>query len=312
MPLPPSQPMHLPIRPGDFHRFGLAVNGQADDAVKWFSSMFGAGQISTGSYGLHDFRMHDREHQPEDREHAHAMPMLWLGGLPLIIFTAEDPPGGIAHFLNRYGPGIHSLAWSINDMWAAESLLREHGVRITGPDIPGRHFFMHPADSARIMIEWTDSMLAADPRDGGPTPSTPGSVVTIRDIAWVTAVVQDVEASAATLGAIVDVQRLEGNPRGPVDDEHTLDLAIGDAVLRLVAPQSSSSPYAAALESGGERLLSLCMGVDDLGSSLAALEQAGVGVLAGEGPVRRTEPATTLGLALEWTDSYEKPGHRAH
>jgi len=306
--------MRLPLRPGDFHRFGLAIETDLEKAVDWLSTTLGAAPFSNGSYGLHNFQMRDPETPTNPDDHdptAHRLPMMWVGGMPIILFTAEEPAGGISHFLNRYGPGIHSLAWVLDDMWASESLLRRHGVRITGTDIPGRHFFMHPADTARIMIELTDSMLSGDPRDGGATPSTPNPVVEVRDIAWVTAVVKDVEASAKVLEDILDVRRLEGNGRGPVEREHTLDLAIGDAVVRLVAPQSPDSPYAAALESGGERLYSLCFGVDDLDSSLAALEKAGVGVIAGDDAVRFTDPASTLGLVFEWTDSYQKPAHRS-
>jgi hypothetical protein len=47
-----------------------------------------------------------------------------------------------------------------------DAQLRRPGARISGVDIAGRHFFIHPDNTAGLLIELTDTEFADDPRDG--------------------------------------------------------------------------------------------------------------------------------------------------
>ncbi|MDP3890776.1 VOC family protein [Nocardioides sp.] len=308
MPLPPSQPTSLPLAPGDFHRLGFATSGTLEETARWFSRVLGAATLTGGSIGLHDFQMGAPEAHGRHNDSQAPVKVMWLGGKPIALFTATEPTSGVATFLDRYGPGIHSLAWTVDDLWATDALLRRDGVRVTGTDIPGRHFFMHPRDTAGIFIEWTDSIFAQDPRDGAPPPPAPEeAVVVVRDLAWITAVVRDAAATAETLTKLVDCTRLAGNGAGAAADAEVVDLAISDLVLRLVAPRDPASPLGTALATRGPRLYSACLGVDNLALTRKSLAAENIEVLSEGGGTFVTDPADTLGLVLEWADTYVAP-----
>src|ERR1700760_427628 len=158
------------VQPGLFHRLGLVVDdvGAADG---WYRRVMGCVPVSRTE------RPHQDSGQPVvnvlDLEGA-ASRMLWHGGLPLILLGAATPDGVVARFLSRWGPGMHSVAWEIDDMWTVEHLLRQRDIRITGVNVPGRHFFMHPADTDGLLLEWTDTSISGDPRRGDPRPAETG------------------------------------------------------------------------------------------------------------------------------------------
>ena len=77
--------------------------------------------------------------------------------------------------------------------------------------------------------------------------------------------------------------------------------------VRLVSPLSSRSRYAEALERHGERLHGVCIVVDELDAALVQLEEEGVTVVERAGPQAWTDPASTLGLPLEWIDRRALP-----
>jgi hypothetical protein len=235
----------------------------------------------------------------------------WVGSMPFAVFEATNVQSEVARFLRRYGPGLHSLSWTVEDLWTVENLLRRGDVRITGTDIPGRHFFMHPKDSGSVLVEWTDYYLNDDPRDGAVLSRACAPVVDVVDVAWITAVVRDTEAAAVTLGRLIDLDVVTGNPCGPRDQEDTLDLLIADMTLRLVAPRSDRSRYAAALDRHGERLASVCLGVADLGKAKMALASAAIDVIETTSVSVWTDPGATLGLTLEWADEYVSTRLRA-
>jgi hypothetical protein len=228
--------------------------------------------------------------------------VLWVGPSPLAVFVPAGKSSPLTGFLSRYGPGIHSLAWSVDDLWTVESLLRRHGVRITGTDIEGRHMFMHPKDAAGILVEWTDTDFAEDPRHGSEQIGPTDGAVPVRGLARVTAVVRDLDASVGVLSTLMDVEA--GAPRpGDFPGETTADLQIFDLVLRLTTPESPDSRWSGFLEDGGERLASLAWAVDDLAATEERLQEAGILVMERAGSVLLTDPADTLGLRMEWTQA---------
>jgi len=229
--------------------------------------------------------------------------MLWHGGLPLLLLGAVTPDGPIGRHIARWGSGVHSVAWEIEDMWTVEHLLELRDIRITGVNVPGRHFFMHPADTHGMLIEWTDTRIAGDPRRGHPVAAEgPGAVGGIQGIAWVTAVVADADATTALLVEMTGATPILGNPTNDDGVDRTMDLQVGDVTLRLVTPRTEGSPYMAAL-SGGPRLWSYAVRVPDLDAALAGLNEVGVGVLDRAGPIAWTDPTTTAGVRIEWTDA---------
>jgi catechol 2,3-dioxygenase-like lactoylglutathione lyase family enzyme len=269
---------------GLFHRLGVAVREEtgtvepdggaaaAGTAAAWFAGVLGA-------------EVERSQLEPGD---THSTTMLWLGPSPFAVFAAgaADTTGTIGRYLERFGPGLHSVAWRVRDLQGAEDALRGRGYTIVGVNREARHFFLHPKETFGILLELTDQ--AADdarhqPRSHGP----------VREMAWMTALVGDLEAAEALFSDLLGAESVAGLPAGSPSVEDTLDLAIGDVVLRLVRPTSSASRYSAFVADVGDRLHSVALRVDSLD---------GVPVPLVERSDRRgwTDPAHTFGVRFEW------------
>jgi hypothetical protein len=228
--------------------------------------------------------------------------LLWIGHLPVAVFTAPGDEGPMARYVARYGAGLHSVAWTVQDLWGTETIVRRRDIRITGVDLPGRHFFLHPADTSGLLIEFTDTEFEEDPRDGAGLEPAPEPLVPVVGIAWLTVVVRDAEKTAARLSSLLPAERVRGLPAGEPEVESAIDLRVSDVVLRLVSPKRPESRYAQPLESTGERMTAVGLAVADLDASVARLAAQGIGVTHRDGHRAWTDPAATLGLSLEWTD----------
>jgi catechol 2,3-dioxygenase-like lactoylglutathione lyase family enzyme len=275
------------IHPGPLHRLALAVD-DADLAHQWFQRVLGAGALNS------DRHPDDIRAGGEADLEGTDVRMFRLGGYSVILLSKGVPGGPVARFMERYGAGVHSLAWEIADMWAAQNLLMERGIRLGAVNIPGRHFFMHPKDTHGVLMEWTDDSFGGNQRRG----DEGGGTVDIEGVAWVTAVVADAASTAAFLTDLAGARLVPGNAQGPKDRERTIDLEIGDVTLRLVTPLSSESPYAG---DGTSRLFSFTLRVADLDSALSSLASVGVATVRREGGLAATDPSATFGLPIEWT-----------
>ena len=276
------------IDPGPLHRLALAVD-DATVADTWFKQVLGSGGL------------HSEEHAEGIRSGGEAdlagtdVSLFRVGGYPIILLAKGEPGGPVARFHERYGSGVHSLAWEVDDMWTTQNLLMERGVRMGAVNIPGRHFFMHPKDTFGVLMEWTDDTFGTNDR----RPDEGGGVVDALDLAWVTAVVTDAEATASFLGDLAGATPVTGNAQGPADQELTIDLAVGDITLRLVTPHSADSPYAAV--EAAPRLCAFALRVGDLDDALTALAGAGIPTTWRSDGLAATDPAATVGIPIEWT-----------
>lgn len=279
-----------------FHRLALAVEDPAA-SYEWFRRVLGVTPVAG------TVRPHQEVPDPTSlRQDGAEARLLWHGGLPFLLLAATDPQGPVGRHLARWGTGVHSVAWEIDDMWTVDQLLRQRDIRVRGVNIPGRHFFMHPADTHGILIEWTDTSLVGDPRRGNPRPEeSPGVVGGVLGIPWMTAVVADANAAADLLIDLTAGSRVAGEPVAATPGDDTVDVRIGDVVLRLVTPRSPESRFTPSLEIG-PHLHSYTVQVPDLSAALTALEGEGVKVLGRDGSVAWTDPATTMGVSIEWTD----------
>jgi catechol 2,3-dioxygenase-like lactoylglutathione lyase family enzyme len=256
------------VEAGGFHRLGIAINQGDGDPAVWFADVLGAGVKPSFA-------------EPGDE---HLTTMVALGDMQFAVFAAPGPEGMIGRFVERYGAGLHSLAWRVRDMWVTENILRAREITITGTNIEARHFFMHPRETFGILIEWTDQ----PPEIEGPDARA--------QLAWITSVVRDGAAAAAFFEELCGATRVDGLPAGTAAVEETIDLQIGDVVIRLVSPRSDDSRYAAFLEQVGERLHSFALRVDDLEFP----GNAGLAVVDRDDARVWTDPADTLGLRIEW------------
>ena len=288
-----QQPAVIPVEPGYFHRLGIAAPPEAA-FVDWFERVLGAVRVDSGMRQVHGIPFGSSE-SPVSHESGATTEMVWLGNLPICVFAAVDGDGQLGSFVAKYGAGLHSVAWTIDDIWKTETLLRRADIRITGVDLPGRHFFMHPADTAGLLIELTDTEFDNDPRDHpAALPATPdSSVVQGGKSAWITMLVDDPTKSVEVLSSILESSIVEGLPRE--DGTEAIDLQVHDVVIRFLRR--------AAGESGRDTLHSWCISVPDLNQTCARLESAGIGIESRSGSLAWTRAADTLGMRLQWVQA---------
>lgn len=282
------------VQPGLFHRLAVVVD-DLDKVDAWYRRVFGCAPLTVRRSG----RGAGVEAEGDSTQ------LLWHGGLPLILLGTSNPNAAVGRFLARWGPSLHSLAWEIDDMWTVEHRLRERDIHVTGVNIPGRHFFTHPADTHGVLVEWTDTTMPGDHRRGAPLPAETGGVVgEVLGIAWVTAVVADADATASFLGEVASASAVPEtvNPRADEAVERTVDVQVGDLTVQLVTPQSESSRYWPVLEKG-PRLWSYALRVADLDTAIEGLAREGVRVENHGSHLAWTDPATSCGIPIELTDA---------
>jgi methylmalonyl-CoA/ethylmalonyl-CoA epimerase len=81
-----------------------------------------------------------------------------IGESTLEYLEATDPEGPIGKFLEKKGPGVHHLAFEVDDVDAAVKELLEKGVRMIDKEPRrGAHgnriAFVHPAETGGVLIE---------------------------------------------------------------------------------------------------------------------------------------------------------------
>ena len=84
------------------------------------------------------------------------------GGTLVELLEAERDDSPIARFIARRGPGIHHICFEVDDLDATLERCREKGVRLIdeAPRVGAegqRIAFLHPASTAGILIELTES-----------------------------------------------------------------------------------------------------------------------------------------------------------
>ncbi|MCE1228730.1 MAG: methylmalonyl-CoA epimerase [Firmicutes bacterium] len=81
-----------------------------------------------------------------------------VGESTLEYLESTDPEGPVGKFLEKKGPGIHHLAFEVDDVDAAVKELLDKGVRmIDKTPRKGAHgnriAFIHPAETGGVLIE---------------------------------------------------------------------------------------------------------------------------------------------------------------
>ncbi len=81
-----------------------------------------------------------------------------VGESSLEYLESTDPEGPVGKFLEKKGPGIHHLAFEVDDVDAAVKELLEKGIRmIDKAPRKGAHgnriAFIHPAETGGVLIE---------------------------------------------------------------------------------------------------------------------------------------------------------------
>ncbi|GAA0539816.1 methylmalonyl-CoA epimerase [Paractinoplanes ferrugineus] len=123
---------------------GIAV-ADLDGAVKFYAETF-------GMHCVH-------EETNEDQGVREAMLAVGDGSGPRLQLLAPlRPDSAIAKFLDRAGPGLQQLAYTVADVEATTAALRARGLRVLY-DTPRRGTagsrinFVHPKDAGGVLVE---------------------------------------------------------------------------------------------------------------------------------------------------------------
>jgi hypothetical protein len=299
-----AAPMHTAlIEPGVFHRLAIATDDNTDLAG-WLISVLGARRLSITSRQVQGMPFGAEAPSGASDESGARSEIVWVGDTPLCLLIATGPDGQLGRYVARNGTGLHSVAWTVDDLWTVDATLRREGARITGVDIGGRHFFLHPGDTAGLLTEFTDTYWHVDPRDdpnAHPAPAVSDSVVSGAQVRWMNFAVPDLAEAESTLSALMTTRRIEGLPSENCACCESVDLAISDAVIRLVRATDPSSRFADVDKS--QRLHSFCLGVPDLVATGKALEAHGIGIVSRDDTFLWTDPADTCGMRLQWVQN---------
>jgi methylmalonyl-CoA/ethylmalonyl-CoA epimerase len=168
------------------------------------------------------------------------------GPVKLELLEAVDPGSALARFVERRGPGLHHLAFEVDDVDAAHARLDAAGFRLLGEPAPGadrkRIFFIHPKDTAGVLVECCETLRGGATALSGSGPEgAPPCLVIADEGEWdvVRALVRRMRVWYATGGA-----RAEGAP----PDSHLVAFGADDAAagapagLVLVDPRPEAVP----------------------------------------------------------------------
>jgi methylmalonyl-CoA/ethylmalonyl-CoA epimerase len=138
----------LPISPIGLLRIdhvGVAVS-DLDAAIEFYGRVFGMSCV----------------HVEENQEQGVREAMLSVGPDPsggcVQLLSPLSETSTIAKFLDRNGPGVQQVAYTVADVDKASAALRERGVRLLYPQARrgtanSRINFVHPKDAGGILVE---------------------------------------------------------------------------------------------------------------------------------------------------------------
>ncbi|GAB2573495.1 methylmalonyl-CoA epimerase [Paractinoplanes abujensis] len=132
------------VAPLRIDHVGIAVP-DLDEAVRFYAETFGMRCV----------------HEETNEEQGVREAMLAVGdgaGPRLQLLAPARPDSAIAKFLDRSGPGLQQLAYTVADVEATSAALRARGLRLLY-DTPRRGTagsrinFVHPKDAGGVLVE---------------------------------------------------------------------------------------------------------------------------------------------------------------
>ena len=122
---------------------GIAV-ADLDEAIAWYARTFDVHCV----------------HQEVNEEQGvrEAMLAVGTGETRIQLLAPLRPDSAIAKFLDRSGPGVQQVAYTVDDVEAAAATLRERGLRVLYDSArrgtaDSRVNFVHPKDAGGVLVE---------------------------------------------------------------------------------------------------------------------------------------------------------------
>lgn len=143
---PPTGPDGLPaVELLRIDHVGVAVP-DLDEAIKFYAETFGMRCV----------------HEETNQEQGVREAMLVVGsdgtGPRVQLLAPARPDSAIAKFLDRSGPGMQQLAYTVRDVEATSAALRARGLRLLYDEprrgtAGSRINFIHPKDAGGVLVE---------------------------------------------------------------------------------------------------------------------------------------------------------------
>ena len=222
----------------------------------------------------------------EDPRIARRGGMTWIGDNSLELGQPILPGTATARFVERHGPGMHSIALQVDDLAATCVHLEAEGVRAV--KVSEHIAFSHPADTGGVFIEWFSDEHDIDPHFGAVVPPVRREpLLRVDRMAFVGAVVEAPQELASRLARLLGTSitfAVEGAPPGAPH----VGVSLGDCTLALypLPGAASGALWGSALP--GPRVHVLGLLVPDLPSAASALARAGIE------PIRTEDHAIVL------------------
>jgi methylmalonyl-CoA/ethylmalonyl-CoA epimerase len=122
---------------------GIAV-ADLDEAIAFYRDTFGIASV--------------HEEVNDEQGVREAMLAVGDGATRIQLLAPLSPDSTIAKFLDRNGPGVQQVAYTVDDIDAVSATLRERGMRLLY-DQPRRGTsdsrvnFVHPKDAGGVLVE---------------------------------------------------------------------------------------------------------------------------------------------------------------
>jgi methylmalonyl-CoA/ethylmalonyl-CoA epimerase len=122
---------------------GIAV-ADLDEAITFYADNFGLQVV--------------HEEKNEEQGVREAMLAVGDGDSRIQLLAPLRPDSAIGKFLDRSGPGLQQLAYTVTDIDAASATLRERGLRLLYDEpkrgtAGSRINFIHPKDAGGVLVE---------------------------------------------------------------------------------------------------------------------------------------------------------------
>jgi methylmalonyl-CoA/ethylmalonyl-CoA epimerase len=223
--------------------------------------------------------------------------MTWFGDNSLEVAEPIVPGHATARFLERFGPGMHSCAFQVEDLDATIAHLREGGVELGARPAPG-YFFTDPRTTAGLLFEWSDFTVPEDPRTGAAEPPfVIDPVLDVRTHAFVGAVLPDPVGWSEKFGELLGLSETFSRPAADVG-EPVVGLAAPDCMLALFRLPEGSDPDRPEVNAGRARIHALGLGVDSVEEAESSLKAAGVSARRGWDGSAVLDPTATGDVPL--------------
>jgi methylmalonyl-CoA/ethylmalonyl-CoA epimerase len=203
--------------------------------------------------------------------------MTWVGDGSIEVAEPIVPGHAAARFLERYGPGMHSCAFQVENLDATIEHLARGGVEV-GVRPEAGFCFTDPRRTGGLLFEWSDFTISEDPRNGAPEPTYPDKpVLDVRTHAFIGALVPEPSEWADDFGELFGLVETLRDPKA-APDQPVVCLAAPDCALALfrLTPETSAQYWGTVHTRARCHVLGL--GVPSLQDAGRSLQDAGVAI----------------------------------